>query len=270
MKRKTLITLPLIGCCLALPAEAAAQTVGQDTTVVVPQTGYLPVKPSRNFTTSQKGIIVCSLFGSNQSGLSFNKFALDTVVVASSANSSSGLILMARPGTYTLTMTDSEATGKIFTTSMNWQQEAGTAYKKNRRLYKFVNETGRVGFQRDEKYADSSYDSCDLSEGEHVYLPLAEKNAGKVAELLETTLDALEFIPFQGPWKNVPTFDELPAEETGKKGDVNGDGAVNVADISAVISVMAGEAQNDKADVNDDGSVNVADISAVITIMAGN
>lgn len=51
-------------------------------------------------------------------------------------------------------------------------------------------------------------------------------------------------------------------------GDVNGDGAVNVADISAIISQMAGDAVFDKADVNGDGAVNVADISAVITIMA--
>ena len=51
-------------------------------------------------------------------------------------------------------------------------------------------------------------------------------------------------------------------------GDVNGDGAVNVADIAAIISVMAGTADYDKADVNEDGAVNVADIALVISIMA--
>jgi hypothetical protein len=53
------------------------------------------------------------------------------------------------------------------------------------------------------------------------------------------------------------------------KGDVNDDGAVNVADISAIIDVMAGTADYKYADVNEDGSVNVADISNVIDIMAG-
>ena len=55
------------------------------------------------------------------------------------------------------------------------------------------------------------------------------------------------------------------------EGDVNGDGAVNVADISAVIDVMAGSGQvtSTEADVNGDGAVNVADISAVIDVMAG-
>ena len=60
----------------------------------------------------------------------------------------------------------------------------------------------------------------------------------------------------------------LPDDEP-TKGDVNGDGAVNVADISAIISVMAGTEAYENADVNGDGSVNVADISNVISIMAG-
>lgn len=51
-------------------------------------------------------------------------------------------------------------------------------------------------------------------------------------------------------------------------GDVNGDGAIDVADISAVISQMAGTEAYEKADVNNDGAVDVADISNIITIMA--
>ncbi|MBO7139813.1 MAG: pectate lyase [Prevotella sp.] len=58
-------------------------------------------------------------------------------------------------------------------------------------------------------------------------------------------------------------------------GDVNGDGAVDVADIAAIIDVMAGNPNpspltpNSSADVNGDGAVDVADIAAVISIMAG-
>jgi len=57
------------------------------------------------------------------------------------------------------------------------------------------------------------------------------------------------------------------------RGDVNGDGAVDVADVASIISVMAGEATGTatpaKADVNGDRQVDVADIASVITIMAG-
>ena len=54
-----------------------------------------------------------------------------------------------------------------------------------------------------------------------------------------------------------------------QEGDVNGDGSVDVADISAIICTMAETEVYKKADVNGDGSVDVADISAVIVIMAG-
>ena len=57
----------------------------------------------------------------------------------------------------------------------------------------------------------------------------------------------------------------------GLRGDVNGDGAVNVADIASVIDVMAGggtEYEKSHADVNEDGRVDVADIATVIDIMA--
>ena len=60
-------------------------------------------------------------------------------------------------------------------------------------------------------------------------------------------------------------------EITTVKGDVNGDGTVDVADISSIISAMAGDTSVDEAaaDVNGDGTVDVADISTVISIMAG-
>ena len=61
-----------------------------------------------------------------------------------------------------------------------------------------------------------------------------------------------------------------PNEEAGLEGDVNGDGAVDVADISSIITVMANSSDDSAADVNGDGAVDVADISAVITIMASN
>ena len=55
-------------------------------------------------------------------------------------------------------------------------------------------------------------------------------------------------------------------------GDVNQDGSVDVADIAAVIDVMAGSSEYplSSADVNGDGAVDVADISTIISIMAEN
>ena len=53
-----------------------------------------------------------------------------------------------------------------------------------------------------------------------------------------------------------------------KKGDVNKDGTVDVADIATVISVMAGIPTGD-TDVNGDGRTDVADIATILSIMAG-
>ena len=69
--------------------------------------------------------------------------------------------------------------------------------------------------------------------------------------------------------KAIKAYLEAPAVET-ITGDVNGDGSVDVADIAAIIDIMAGGDPNvnPNADVNGDGSVDVADIAAVIDIMA--
>ncbi len=56
------------------------------------------------------------------------------------------------------------------------------------------------------------------------------------------------------------------------QGDVNLDGAVDVADIASVISAMTNgstDVSSAKADVNLDGAVDVADIASVISIMSG-
>ena len=55
------------------------------------------------------------------------------------------------------------------------------------------------------------------------------------------------------------------------KGDVNGDGEVNVADVNAVMDIiLAGYADDNttaRADVNGDGEVNIADVNAVIDLI---
>ena len=56
------------------------------------------------------------------------------------------------------------------------------------------------------------------------------------------------------------------------RGDVNGDGSVDVADIACVIDRMSGSSTVDEkaADVNGDNAVDVADIAAIIDVMAAS
>lgn len=58
-------------------------------------------------------------------------------------------------------------------------------------------------------------------------------------------------------------------ESDATKGDVNDDGNVDVADISSVLTEMAGSGSDLKYDVNGDGTIDVADISTILTLMAG-
>ena len=55
------------------------------------------------------------------------------------------------------------------------------------------------------------------------------------------------------------------------RGDVNGDGKVNVSDVSALINMILGVTAMDqaRADVNGDGRVNVSDVAALINIILG-
>ena len=56
--------------------------------------------------------------------------------------------------------------------------------------------------------------------------------------------------------------------EPGIKGDVNGDGEVNIADINAVIDIiLTGSGNALAADVNTDGEVNIADVNTIIDLI---
>ena len=56
-------------------------------------------------------------------------------------------------------------------------------------------------------------------------------------------------------------------ETPGLPGDVNGDGSVNISDISEVIELILGGKYTTNGDVNGDGSVNISDINALIGII---
>ena len=57
--------------------------------------------------------------------------------------------------------------------------------------------------------------------------------------------------------------------DTGLKGDVNGDGEVNIADINTLINIILGGEDNSegRSDVNHDGEVNIADVNRDLEIV---
>ena len=55
-----------------------------------------------------------------------------------------------------------------------------------------------------------------------------------------------------------------------KKGDVNGDGVVTIADVTALVNIILGKAEkNAVANVNGDDDVTIADVTALVNIILG-
>ena len=73
----------------------------------------------------------------------------------------------------------------------------------------------------------------------------------------------------ESEWSNMEEV-TLFANSTGIKGDVNGDGDVNVVDITALIDIIMNDGTNNRADVNEDGHIDVVDITALIDIIMNN
>ena len=81
----------------------------------------------------------------------------------------------------------------------------------------------------------------------------------------------LKLTPEQAGNYNEIYFDLWPAPD-GKKGDVNGDGVVDITDANILINVTLGKDSASKyagADVTGDGVVDIADVNAVLNLILG-
>ena len=72
-------------------------------------------------------------------------------------------------------------------------------------------------------------------------------------------------------WKNFTNIVEIDPSSLDSKGDANGDGTLNAADIVEIVNYIMNKASEnfkfDNADVNDDGVINVADIMIISCII---
>ena len=72
-------------------------------------------------------------------------------------------------------------------------------------------------------------------------------------------------------YKQAEQWKEFKLANTWLKGDVNGDGEVNIADVNALVDIILGSTVDSdtmlRADVNGDGEVNIADINALVDLI---
>lgn len=102
-----------------------------------------------------------------------------------------------------------------------------------------------------------------------IVLPLDDLKTKRTSSNNQRIDDFLHLNAIKVGWGSSLTVYGIWLEPKPVKGDVNGDGVVNISDVNAVITVMCGGPENPKADVNGDGVVNVSDVNAVIAIMCG-
>lgn len=103
--------------------------------------------------------------------------------------------------------------------------------------------------------------------GETVSFKIYDAAAGKA-------FNAIETVNFES--NGLLGMPSTPTTLTLKRytlGDVNDDGKINIADITGILAIMAGNSNvemiKEAADVNGDSRINISDITAVLSIMAG-
>lgn len=178
----------------AFDTEAYGTT---DLPVVIPASGFLPIKPAKPFFGPKELAIVGTNVSSQATvtDITYNTYRADTLLAMASP-----YILVGNPGSYTLKMSDAAATISGSSNS-NWTDEAGvfTISQNNRLVYKFVCGENRVGFQRDENYKDVNYKSCVFEEGEHFFITIPTKAVGYIETNRGMETGTLSFLEWTGP-----------------------------------------------------------------------
>ena len=139
-----------------------------------------------------------------------------------------------------------------------------------------------AAYSEDKSYIDVKWTSEDEASGvQHYYLYVA-KDDGDYEYYGQSVTGSIQYPVEPGTDNsyhfyvlstdnvgNTETTQPQAVEPTGKKGDVNMDGKVDISDIVAVINQIAGTASYRNADVNGDKKVDISDIVAIINIIAG-
>lgn len=209
-------TIDFLAASGVAPKVYDAQVSGlNDTTVVIPESGYLPFNANRPFMTDNDMLVTYISGNKNKSELIYNNFRGDTVIL-----SAAPYILIGQPGTHTIHYTEAKRT--ISTSGYhNWLNADDAKYdaavkiftetKRNRRLYKFINEKGNVRFERDERFASDGYQSLtiDPASGEHFFIELPSDVAKAIAPAYGTTD---ETGPVSLPWRGATVDDAAAAD----------------------------------------------------------
>ena len=106
-----------------------------------------------------------------------------------------------------------------------------------------------------------------VASGETVMFKIYDKIAGKAFNAVETVAFASNGL------EGMPSSPTTLTLKRYTLGDVNDDGVVTIADVTAVLFIIAGQGDGfikEAADANQDGSVGIADVTKILSIIAGS
>lgn len=98
--------------------------------------------------------------------------------------------------------------------------------------------------------------------------PLAQSNSfSNYSAMLHVPVGSIEAYQSTVPWSNFTNIVGI-----NEPGDVNGDGGINISDVTSLIDILlSGNEASGNADVDGDGQVNISDVTALIDmLLSGN
>ena len=184
----------------AQPRQYDAQPAGlTEQTISVPESGYLAINVEQPFF-GEKGMVFCYVNATNNAAttdLRYFEFASDSTLLMKG-----DWIVVATPGDHKIFLSESQGVMRTRSSFQAWTDESKrelTGSQKTRRIYKFTNAKGHVGFQRDETYASVKWNTADFAQDEHLYITLTDAVGSRIFEACgASTYDELAFIPWHG------------------------------------------------------------------------
>lgn len=169
-----------------------------ETTIEIPESGYLAINPEKPFCGPQNVIFSYINASNNASTTDFTYREYkgnEALLIAGS------WIAIAQPGTYTLQLSESQGMLRTRSSGMAWSDEDSktlTGSQASRMIYKFQNQKGAVGFKR-VPAVDGKYNTATFSDGDRLYYALTTAIADKIAAANGATDNTdLDFIPWHG------------------------------------------------------------------------
>lgn len=165
--------------------------------ITIPESGYLAINIDKPFC-GPKDMLFCFVNASNNDATTDLKY---TEIPGDSTLLLKGdWIAIAKPGTYDLQLSASQGVMKSRSSIQSWSDEDTKTMKQtNRRYYKFLNTTGKVGFQRVPATAEGNYNVADCTDGNRLIVTITDAIGARIfAANGAASWDELEFIPWHG------------------------------------------------------------------------